>query len=323
MKLFDEYQKLINNVSHPRGVFSFDKDNTSNFGDYIFRSDNVYWGFDTAIINNCAYIFGGSQSKDSVDLTRCDKCERCYECVDCYKCFDTVYSDGCDRSMECYFCSRCKDCQNCFCCVLLQNKQYCILNRQYTKEEYERKIKELLQKSLQDNLKTLRELALNYPIIYKRQSLDSSNVNVPYGNYIYKSVNSYYVFDCSNLTECGYIYDSDFLKNCWDIGGRSVNSVDCYECIDIGDCNNCFYCNNCSKCADCMHCYWCKNCQDCIGCVLLSDKKYCVLNRQLDKETYEKVKQLIKQDINADLSQYIKPARTTVTGPLAQAYYEA
>lgn len=307
MKFLEEFQRLKNQMPYPRGTFSrHGRDNSTNMGDYIFVSNNIYWGFDTALDTNCAYIFGGSNNKDCIDITRSDYCESCYECVDCYKCFDTFFSDGCDRCVECYFCSRCKNCQNCFGCVMLQNKQYCIFNKQYTKEEYERQINVLLQRSKEENLAEVRKLELSYPFLYKRQSLDSSNENTPYGNYIYQSINSYYVFDCSKLTDCGYIFDSDKLKNCWDISGRSANCVDCYDSVDIADCNNCYFCNISSKCVDCMYCYWCTDSQNLLGCVGVSQKENCVLNRQVDKATYEKVKQIISQNPNADVSEYLK-----------------
>jgi hypothetical protein len=311
MKLLEEYQRIISTIPRPRGIFSWIKDNSTNFGDNIFRSDNIYYGFDTAKSNKCIYIFDSVIDTDCIDITHCIKCERCYECVDCHKCYDSLFCDDCDQCIECYFCSRCKNCSNCFGCVLLENKQNCIANKQYTKEEYEKKLKELLQQPPEVHNKNLEQFSINYPHKYIRQSLDS-NVNTPFGNYVYNSVNSYFCFDGAYLTDCGYIYDSDFMKNCWDCAGKSVNGIDCYECIDIAECNNCFYCLNSVKCSNCVYCYWCRNCLDCIGCALLTNRQYCVLNRQLDKETYEKIKQLIRQDINADLSPYIKPATNTM-----------
>ncbi|MDD5055426.1 MAG: hypothetical protein PHZ00_04135 [Candidatus Peribacteraceae bacterium] len=37
----------------------------------------------------------------------------------------------------CFYCEMLKSCSNCFGCVALKNRRYCILNKQYTKEEYE------------------------------------------------------------------------------------------------------------------------------------------------------------------------------------------
>jgi ribosomal protein S27E len=41
---------------------------------------------------------------------------------------------NCDN---CYYCQHINACENCFWCIGIKNKKYCILNKQYTKEEYE------------------------------------------------------------------------------------------------------------------------------------------------------------------------------------------
>jgi hypothetical protein len=43
-----------------------------------------------------------------------------------------------DNTSDMIYCSYCVWCKNCFWCSWLKNKQYCILNKQYTKDEYEK-----------------------------------------------------------------------------------------------------------------------------------------------------------------------------------------
>jgi hypothetical protein len=48
------------------------------------------------------------------------------------------------------YCDGCNACDSCFGCIGLQHKKYCILNKQYAKEEYESlmtKIVEQMQKN--------------------------------------------------------------------------------------------------------------------------------------------------------------------------------
>jgi len=70
-----------------------------------------------------------------LDLKRenscCSNCSSCFDCSDCFNCFD---------------CSDCSNCFDCFDCRNLKdgNKhQYKICNVQLTKEEYEKKMKEI------------------------------------------------------------------------------------------------------------------------------------------------------------------------------------
>ena len=49
-----------------------------------------------------------------------------------------------------YYCENCHNSRDCFGCVGLRNKQYCILNKQFTKEEYEKKVGEIIEKMRSD-----------------------------------------------------------------------------------------------------------------------------------------------------------------------------
>ena len=65
----------------------------------------------------------------------------CFNCFDCSDCFDCSYCSDCFDCFYCFDCSYCKG--------LKDDKihQYKICNIQLTKEEYEKKIKELQEKN--------------------------------------------------------------------------------------------------------------------------------------------------------------------------------
>jgi len=44
-----------------------------------------------------------------------------------------------------YYSYNCHGCQNCFACIGLRNRQYCIFNKQYLKEEYEKEIVKIIK----------------------------------------------------------------------------------------------------------------------------------------------------------------------------------
>jgi hypothetical protein len=75
----------------------------------------------------------------------------------CYQCQATVTSTRCSfcfaaQSHEAQYCDTVLQCKNVFGCVGLRQKQYCILNKQYTKEEFER-----LRTKLIEQMKTFDE----------------------------------------------------------------------------------------------------------------------------------------------------------------------
>ena len=84
------------------------------------------------------YHIDGPEARDCLDvLDLFGYTEIIYDsvCLDhCYNCRNCYYSSG---LTDCSFCYDCKGCSSCFMCVNLREKKYCILNKQYTKEEYE------------------------------------------------------------------------------------------------------------------------------------------------------------------------------------------
>ncbi len=54
----------------------------------------------------------------------------------------TLYSANCKNI---YYCAFCQNCENCFGCVSLHHKQYCIFNKQYTKQEYEQLVSKIIE----------------------------------------------------------------------------------------------------------------------------------------------------------------------------------
>lgn len=115
-------------------------------GDFIYECKDikecfsVYRSQDLAF---CARMFDG---KDSYDFDGGGKSELTYENMS----NDFSYfSIGCTTSEHLnysHYCDLCFDCEYCFGCVGLRKKSYCILNKQYTKEEYEKLVPQIIEK---------------------------------------------------------------------------------------------------------------------------------------------------------------------------------
>lgn len=50
---------------------------------------------------------------------------------------------------DCYYCQHVNDCNFCFGCTGIKHKKYCILNKQYTKEEYEYTVWKIIWKMIE------------------------------------------------------------------------------------------------------------------------------------------------------------------------------
>lgn len=115
------------------------KNSINTIGDFIENSKNIYQCYGFADSENTKYSFmGGNWAKDSQDLIFTGKSEECYEF--------TLGGRGASKialSLSCgggcknlFYSDNCRGCSDCFGCINLIKKQYCILNKQYSKEEY-------------------------------------------------------------------------------------------------------------------------------------------------------------------------------------------
>ncbi len=96
----------------------------------VFRCYNVgsckNVGF-SANLTGCEYTFGSVWNDD------CSFCLRVQDSKLCSNCYECSWSGKC---ANCLYCHNCFDLRDCMFCFHLASKQYCIANRQYTKEEY-------------------------------------------------------------------------------------------------------------------------------------------------------------------------------------------
>lgn len=105
-------------------------------GDNIFNSKNVFNGFDTYESQDCAYAHDGLKAKDCHDICFFDGTELCYESTSLIG-YGYRFTNFCRDSYDLFYCDNCHGCRNCFGCVGLRKKEYCILNKQLTRDAYE------------------------------------------------------------------------------------------------------------------------------------------------------------------------------------------
>jgi len=136
---------LIKNKSIHRFAQVYNSHNAK--GDYIGNSNNIFYSFDIQNCENMKYtVRGVMNSKDCYDNQGIGGGELIYESVAAS--FGTYKDSFCYitlGSKECQYSFMCKNCSNCFGCVGLKNSEYCILNKQYKKEEYLKIVEKIKQ----------------------------------------------------------------------------------------------------------------------------------------------------------------------------------
>ena len=117
--------------------------------EYIKNSKKVYNSFDINDANNCKYIYYSPfETRDVYDSTAIWWINLWYECNEWWIniskcCFIKNPVDGLYKSFYCVLCWKWSS--NLFGCIWLRNKQYCILNKQYTKEKYEKLVSKIIE----------------------------------------------------------------------------------------------------------------------------------------------------------------------------------
>jgi len=135
-------EKSIEHWMQFSNKFIHGRHNTNISGDYIFNSKDA---------KNCWRIIGGENlkycqnftlgpAKDSYDHSNFgDNSELIYDSLIVGNgAYNVAFSWECHASVSnLQYCFLCQNSSYLFGCISLRNKQYCIFNKQYTKEEYE------------------------------------------------------------------------------------------------------------------------------------------------------------------------------------------
>jgi hypothetical protein len=114
-------------------------------GNHLVYSKNTKECFDIKKSKDVKYCKQIIDAKNVYDTNYCEFIELCYEYIGYWKNNKTRFSNTCGGSNNLTYSDFCSNCSNCFACIGLRNKSYCILNRQYTKEEYEELIPKIIK----------------------------------------------------------------------------------------------------------------------------------------------------------------------------------
>ncbi len=298
MNFLEKYELLKKSIPVPSAMIRSAVD--SVYVDFVDNIKNCFYCFCVLELSDSIYttLANGNKVVDSYQMVFSEKC---YESIDCNNCNSCTYLINCNNSTDCHYSSFLNTCTDCFGCVALTHKKYCIFNRQYTKDEYLKKVEVLNKEKPEKILKQMFELKKQIP---HPASIQLNSENSPYGDYIYDSKNCYWGFNTYTAENCGYMYNSGFnTKNCWDVLFTYGNPViktaceRCYETIEVTDCYDSAFLVSSQGCSNCYYSERLTNCSDCIGCFGLTSKKYCILNNQLTKDKYEKAVKEIKIEL--------------------------
>ncbi len=297
---FEQFRDLLHVVPRP-GTIHQGNIVDSDYTNRVTDARSCYLSFGCTRIEYCRYVGFSNDAKECVDCYNVQKTERCYECVDCFQSYDLQY---CQESSDCtnsYFLYNCRNLQNCFGCVNLRNKQYCIWNEQYSKEDYERALAgyQLGNALMLEGLKSKFAAFKRRFIVPALVTHHSENVS---GNWIEGSKDVRRSFNARNLQEGAYVLNIFDEKDGMDHSFWGNNSEKVYECINVGiQAGNIRFGNECwAQAIDAEYVMNCHNARDIFGCVGIRSAEHCVLNKEYSKEDFEALTARIRADMDAN-----------------------
>jgi hypothetical protein len=254
------------------------------------HNKNLYLCAAISHAEDCAYVIWDGASRRCMDSHMTDHCELGYGNVNCTRCYKALFSVNCEDCQNVTLSKDCVGCSNCFGCVGLRSRSYCIFNMPHTKEEYQKKLEEMnlgSWKALRENRDRAFKFWLSVPVKFM-QGLQNTNVT---GDYIYNSKNAIECYRSKGMEDCKYCMNmlNGPVKNCYDSANWGAVAELMYETLVCGDqnyalkfCWNCYPSNK-----NLTYCVFCASSSDLFACIGLRKKQYCIFNKQYSKEEYE------------------------------------
>lgn len=281
---FEQFMELQKQVP----AISLNSINNQNcpYVNYAAACKNCYLVCGSVYCEDCMYG-NPYYCKSCVDSLLVRDSELCYECITCEKCYECMYCQDCAGSYSLIYCYDCHGSKNLIGCVGLRNKEYCIFNKQYSREEYA-KIRAALDlcdpNATAEIRRQFEELKLKTPRRYA-MTLNTENVS---GDYIYSSKNTFDSFDvqrCEDVSYCAQVID---MKDCYDCNYTEENELS-YEYICNYHNQRVFFSVWMYSCSDIWYSTYSVSSKNLFGCIGLKHKEYCILNKQYSREEYESI----------------------------------
>ncbi len=259
---------------------------------------NCYLIFNSGTCEDSMYSRGIKDCRGAVDSYYGTGLENCYETLNAQQSSRVFYSQNVVGCLESSFLLSCRNCQHCFGCVNMQNASYHFLNEPVSREEYQKKVGEIMGswQKIEEFKKTFDRFALKFP---RRQN---NNIRAPgcVGDYLFDSHNLKQCYESSNSENCKYAYFNKETKDAYDITGYGYNSELLLEGAAVGKSQRVIASAFIESSHDIAYSFALRSSEYCLGCVGLKSGAYAILNRRYDKPEFLKIQNRIIAELKAE-----------------------
>lgn len=285
---FEQFKELYDKV--PRINFMNQASENSEYTNYAYRNKNCYLIFGSHYNEDCFYSNYIWRNLNCLDCLEVIKSELVYEGIcseNLYHCFFVEYCFDCH---DCFFSYDLRGCKNCILCSNLRNKEYYILNKPCSKEEF--------NKFNLSDYTNLQRYYQQYQEIRKKAfkiAMFQKNCENCLGTDIQNSKNVYLGFNAKYIENCRYAdTQATHVNDSMDLTCIGYDQSELlYECVGNNGNLSAMFCNSCWHSSNITYCEQSFDSKDLFGCIGIKHKQYCILNKQYSEEEYIELKNKI------------------------------
>lgn len=305
---FEQYKELQKEV--PRWSRIFVNCENSEFTNNCAQVKDCYLTFSSYESENLFYCTRVFKSNMCFDCMNINSSQYCSYCCDCQKCYNTHFSQSSENCNDSYFLYGCKSCRDCIMCAQLRNKEYHILNKEYSKDEYEKRKEEFLKELSKDRGKVEKQFEeFKKNIFHKNVRIINSENST--GDFIADSkniTNGFYIVDCQ---DCINVRDCSKIKNCYDNLANEKSEL-CLEVDTAYDMYNSKFSTVSITLRDVAYCDQCSKLENCFGCIGMKQGKNLILNKKYSEKEYKEMMEKIKKHMSST-GEWGEPFPATLT----------
>lgn len=149
---------------------------TDSTGNYITDCKNCQECYFLENSEDCSYMIRGLENKNCHDSNGVWKGDFVYNICQLTSGHNLKNSSYCANCQDSEYLDLCIDCKDCFGCVGLRKKRFCILNKQYSEEEYRMLVLKIKEEMKKDGI---YGHFLPYNMAYTGYNLSMANIYFP------------------------------------------------------------------------------------------------------------------------------------------------
>ncbi len=286
---FPQFKKLLDKTP---ALAILNDDNIASvnckYTNYFALGKNCYLVINSWKVEECMYsicLVGAKNVVDSIAVL--EGGEHLYHVINTGASFRSRYAFNSSNLMNCAYCYDCRNCSDCFMSIGLRGKKYCFKNKQYTKEEYEKILKDYALNTWTGTEKARKEFD-EFVLMYPKKYANIVNCVNCSGDYLLDSKNAKNCYITVKVENSKYFERGDNIRDSYDCLSGGEQEL-CYDSINPDNSFMALFTSYCHKDKYVLYSDSCQSSQNLFGCVGLKKAEYCILNKQYAKEEYEKI----------------------------------